>query len=99
MKKIEFERSGGFMGRKVSLSLELDNLPPDQAETLNLLLEEADIFNITEVPVKTPAPDSFTYTITVTTDTGRRTIHTSDTTAPDKLRALITDLSARARAR
>ena len=99
MKKIEFERSGGFMGRKVGLSLDLDNLPPNQAETINRLLDEADFFNLTEVPVKTPAPDSFTYTITVTTDTGKRTIHTTDTTAPDKLRALITDLSARARAR
>jgi hypothetical protein len=99
MKKIEFERSGGLMGRKVSLSLDLDDLPPDQAGTLNRLLDEADFFNLTEVPAKPPAPDSFTYIITVTTDTGKRTIRTTDTTAPSGLRPLITELSARARAR
>ncbi len=99
MTKIEFERTGGLMGRKVSLTLNLEDLPPDQARTLKLLLDEADFFNFPASPEKSPAPDSFTYTITVTTDTHKYTIRTGDTTAPDKLRPLLTDLSARARAR
>ncbi len=99
MTKIEFERTGGFMGRKVSLTLNLDDLPADQAQTLKLLLDEADFFNLPASPEKPPAPDAFSYTITVTTDKRKHTVQTSDTTAPDKLRPLLTDLSARARAR
>jgi hypothetical protein len=99
MRQIDFERSGGFMGRKVSLSLDFDDLPLDQAETLDLLLQEADFFHLEDSPGRPSLPDGFQYTITVTTDSERRTIRTSDTTAPDKLRPLITVLSARARAR
>lgn len=99
MTKIEFERTGGFMGRKVSLTLNLDDLPPDQVQTLQQLIDEADFFNLSDSPAKSSAPDSFTYTITVTTDTRHHTLKTDDITAPDKLRPLLTELSARARAR
>jgi hypothetical protein len=99
MTKIEFERSGGFMGRKVSLSLNLDELPADQAQTLNLLLDKADFFNLSENPTKPPVPDSFMYTITVVTEKRKHTVRTSEHAVPEQLRPLITDLSARARAR
>lgn len=99
MTKIEFERAGGFMGRKVSLSISLDDLPPDQAQTIGLLLDESDFFNLPENPEKTAMPDSFLYTITVTKDKQKHTIHTSETTAPEKLRPLLLDLSSRARAK
>ena len=99
MTKIDFERSGGFMGRKVSLSLNLDDLPTDQARTLSLLLDKADFFNLSDNPARPPMPDAFQYTITVTTDTRRHIIHTTDMTAPEQLRPLLLDLSARARAR
>ncbi len=87
------------MGRKVSLSLNLDDLPPDQAQTLSLLVEKADFFNIAALPEKPAMPDAFMYTITVITETRTHTVRTSETTAPEELRPLITDLSARARTR
>jgi hypothetical protein len=99
MTKIEFERTGGFMGRKVSLSISLDDLPPDQARVLSLLLDESDFFNLPENPIQPAVPDSFHYTIKVKKGLRRRTIHTSDTTAPEKLRPLLIDLSARAQAK
>jgi hypothetical protein len=99
MTKIEFTRTGGFMGRKVNLTIDLDELPPDQAQTLNLLIEQADFFNIPENPPRPPVPDSFIYTITVTKEGRQHTIQTSDMTASEKLRPLLTALSARARAR
>lgn len=99
MKKIEFTRTGGFMGRKVNLTIDLDELPPDQAQTINLLIDQADFFNIPENPPRPSVPDSFIYTITVTSDTLQHTVQTSDMTATEKLRPLLTALSARARAR
>jgi hypothetical protein len=49
--KIVFERTGGIMGRKVSLSLDLDKLSPDQSATLKRLVEESDFFNLDNSPL------------------------------------------------
>lgn len=95
--KIIFERSGGIMGSKTNLSVKLDELPPDQAETLRKLLSDADFFSLSENPPARPSPDAFYYTITVETDTIQHTVHTSDTTAPEELRPLLQELSQRAR--
>lgn len=95
--RIHFERSGGIMGLKSSLLLNLDELPPDQAGTLRLLLDESHFLTLPENPPTHPTPDGFQYTITIETDRITHTIHTSDTTAPDELRPLIQELSQRAR--
>ena len=99
MTRIIFERTGGFMGRRVSLDLDLADLPPDQAAALKLLVDESDFFNLTELTPKTPAPDGFMYSITVENGKLQRTIHASDTNFPQILRPLVDDLLARARAR
>ena len=95
--RIIFERSGGIMGLKSSLTIDLDELPPDQAETLRMLLDEAHFFTPPENPPTRPNPDGFQYMITVKTDANQHTVHTSDTSAPDELRPLLQELSQRAR--
>ena len=95
--QIIFDRSGGFMGIKSSLIVKVDELPPEQAQTLRRLLDEANFFTLPENPTTQPAPDGFQYTITVETDTIAHTVRTSDTSAPDELRPLLQELSQRAR--
>ncbi|MBI5825714.1 MAG: hypothetical protein HZB18_16930 [Chloroflexi bacterium] len=95
--QIIFERSGGIMGLKSSLTLDLNELPLDQAGTLRRLLDEANFFSLTENPPTRPTPDGFQYTLTVVTDTISHTVRTSDTTAPDELHPLLHELSQRAR--
>ncbi|HRQ23082.1 MAG TPA: hypothetical protein PLF42_06590 [Anaerolineales bacterium] len=97
--KIEFERSGGFMGRTVSLSLDLDDLPADQAQALRLLIDNADFFNLPADSPNSPARDAFSYTVAVTDGARQHTVHTDDVSAPESLRPLLMDLSARARGR
>ncbi len=97
MTTILFERTGGFMGRKVSLTLDLDSLPSDQAETLRGLLDNADFFSLTDSPATPPVPDAFLYTITVTTNMVTHTIRASDTALTDSLRPLVEELARRAR--
>jgi hypothetical protein len=97
MTAILFERTGGFMGRKVSLTLDLDSLPSDQAETLRGLLDNADFFSLTEDPAHPPVPDAFVYTLTVTTTLVTHTIRTSDTAMSESLRPLVEELARRAR--
>jgi hypothetical protein len=95
---ITFERTGGFMGRKVSLALELDELPSDQAETLRRHLDEANFFAIEETPAApSPVRDKFHYLVTVETRDVKHTIHTTDAAMPASLRPLIEELSQLAR--
>ncbi len=42
--RIIYERSGGIMGSSSSLTIDLDELPIDQAETLRRLLDEFTFF-------------------------------------------------------
>ncbi len=95
--RIIFDRSGGLMGLKSSLTINLDDLPLDQAGTLRRLLDEANFFTLSENPPTRPNPDGFQYTISVETETIKHTIHTSDTNAPEELRPLLQELSRRAR--
>jgi hypothetical protein len=97
MTKISFERSGGFMGRKVSVTLDLDDLPDKQAELLDDLLDEADFFELPADLTKSAMPDAFTYNITVSSDDKEHSVRCSDSTAPDDLRPLLEELSKQAR--
>lgn len=95
--KIVFERSGGLMGLKSALTIDLNDLPSDQAEALRRLVDEANFFTLTADPFAQSAPDGFQYTITVETEVVRHTLHVSDTTAPAELRPLLKELTQRAR--
>ena len=99
MTTILYERTGGFMGRKVSLTLDLDFLPSDQAETLRGLLDTADFFSLTENPANPPVPDEFIYTLTVNTTLVTHTVRTSDTAMSETLRPLVEELAKQARDR
>lgn len=95
--RIDFEQSGGFMGLIFNLSLDLKDLPPDQAEAIRSHLDTANFFDLPENLVTLARPDEIHYTITVEIDTMKHTVHASDTSAPDELRPLIQELSQRAR--
>ena len=97
MTKISFERSGGFMGKTVSATIDLEDLPEDQAEKLEGMLDEADFFELPEDLTKPPMPDAFTYTITVSTDEKMHCVRVSDATAPEDLRPLLDELNKQSR--
>ena len=97
MMRIIFERSGGFLGTKSSLTIDLDDLPLDKAGMLRRFLDEADFFALTADPPTPPIPDGFQYTLTVETGTARHTVRTTDMTMPESLRSLIDELSQIAR--
>ena len=97
MTKILFERTGGFMGRKVSVTIDLDDLPEEQAEALDELLDDADFFELPADLTRPAIPDAFTYNITVYSDDEQHSVRVSDATAPDDLRPLLEELSNQAR--
>jgi hypothetical protein len=97
MTQITFERTGGLLGRKVHLSLDLDKMPADQSRELQQLINEADFFSLPENLITRPLPDEFIYTISINAAAKRQTVRLSDTSAPEALRPLLADLSRRAR--
>lgn len=97
MTKIFFERSGGFMGRKVTATLDLNELPNDLAETLEEMLDEADFFELPADLTRPPMPDAFTYTITVSSENKQHSVRVTDATAPNELRPLLDELNKQAR--
>jgi hypothetical protein len=97
MTKIFFERSGGFMGRTVRATIDLENLSQDQAEALEEMLDEADFFELPADLTRPPMPDAFTYTITVSSEDRQHSVRVNDATAPDDLRPLLEELNKQAR--
>jgi hypothetical protein len=97
MTKIYYERTGGFMGRKVSMTIDLDDLPEEQAELLDDLLDEADFFELPADLTNPTMPDSFTYNITISSEERQHSVRVSDATAPEDLRPLLEELSRQAR--
>lgn len=99
MMQIVFERTGGIMGRKVSLDLDLDEMPADESATLKRLIDESDFFDLSDAPKKTSRLDEFNYTITIITKTIQHTIRISDSSAPETLRPLLSELSKHLKAK
>lgn len=97
MTEISFERSGGFMGRTVSTTINLADLPKDLAGTLEEMLDKADFFELPADLTRPPMPDAFTYTITVNTEVRHHSVRVSDSTAPNNLRPLLEELNKQAR--
>lgn len=98
MTRILFERTGGFMGRKVRLDLDLDELPAPQAGTLKRLLDQVGFSTLEAVyPAPSSARDVFTYLITVESEGSQYTVQATDLSMPDSLRPLVEELSRLAR--
>lgn len=85
------------MGRKVSTTIDLDDLPDEQAEALEELLDEADFFELPADLTRSPMPDAFTYNITVSSDKRQHSVRCGDATIPDDLRPLLDELNKQAR--
>ena len=79
------------------MTIDLENLPDEQAEMLAGLLDDADFFKLPADLTKAAMPDSFTYQITVSSEKGEHSVRVGDATAPDDLRPLLDELSRQAR--
>ena len=95
--KISFERTGGFAGMRMAITVDADSLPNPDATALRKLVTDADFFNLAVPSAGKVIPDGFQYAITIEGDGKQRTIQITDAAIPDKLRPLLEDLSARAR--
>ena len=90
IKRIKFERTGGFAGIRFAADFEVDDLPKDQAHQILELLDEMDFDELPEqILGNQQVADGFNYSITVVTDKRQQTVTTNDTAAPKKMEPLL----------
>jgi hypothetical protein len=93
MTTITFERSGGLVGNALHLNVDLDDLPEDEAQRLQKMIEDAGFFDIPENLAGRSTADEFQYEITVDNGSEDHTVRTTDTTMPKSLLPLIKELT------
>ena len=101
--KIYLERSGGFAGFPISTTVDIHSLPPDEANKIQGMIDNAKGFfgsNISLSPPPRRAADYYKYKVTVQTEEGtQKTIETNDITMPSELRPLINYLKEKVKKR
>ncbi len=100
--KIYFERTGGFMGRDVSTTVDTNQLPPEEALSLLQKLDKSDFFCLPEtinsgLEGMSGAADRYCYKVTVELAGVQRTVETSEEDAPEELQPLLSELTQLAR--
>ena len=93
MTMINFKRTGGSMGREVTMNLDLSSMPASVESRLQSLLTASNFFEVPVVNDLITSPDEYEYDITVVAGNSIHTIHVSDTSMPDSLRPLVEELT------
>ena len=88
--KISYRRTGGFAGMILSYNIDVDDLPPEEADELGRLISAADFFKLPfEIRSETPGADQFEYTLTIETDEVQHTVKFGDAAMPENLWPLV----------
>lgn len=97
MTKINFRRTGGFLGRELDTDIDLNEMPEDESQEIQRLILETNFFNIPQNLVPPAKPDEYEYTVTVDAGNSHHTVQTTDSSAPESLRPLLEKLSTLAK--
>ena len=95
--RIEFERTGGFAGMRVAVTIDTATLAPEDAQKLQEQVASAKFFHL---PTSLPAPtgaDSFHYQVTIEDQGQRHTVEVGENAASPELKALLRELTRIAR--
>ena len=90
---INFTRTGGAMGKEITMDFDLNNMPASAVQRLNNLLTESNFFEIPLVNSLVSEPDEYEYVISVVAGNAIHTVRATDTSMPKSLRPLIEDLT------
>ena len=93
MTMINFKRTGGSMGREMTMNFDLGTMPGSVAQRLDNLLTSSNFFEVPVVSDLMTQPDEYEYDITVVAGNSIHTVHVSDTSMPAALRPLIEELT------
>ncbi|MBW4469762.1 MAG: hypothetical protein KME45_05085 [Stenomitos rutilans HA7619-LM2] len=85
---ITLERSGGFTGMPLTITVDTATLAPDQIAQLRHLIEAADFFHVSASSMQAQ-PDRFEYEITVQDGDRTHTIAFGEAAIPEPLKPLV----------
>jgi hypothetical protein len=84
--KIFYQRTGGFAGMRISYDIDVEKLPPEEADTLGGLVSKANFFELpSEIQSDQPGADNFHYELTVEIEEQQHTVAFGDATVPENL--------------
>jgi hypothetical protein len=96
--RVHFERSGGFGGLLLTVTIESDTLSVDEQQQLRRLIDEADFFNLpAELSDSSGAVDQFVYKVVVESADRSHSVQTTEAAAPTTLQPLLDWLTRAAR--
>ena len=87
--RISFERSGGFAGMLMSVSVDTNKLAPTEASQVKSLVEESGFFELPEAIATSAQPDRFQYHLTVAEPKRKHTVTVSESSMPGTLKPLV----------
>ena len=93
MTMINFKRTGGTLGKEMSMNFDLDSMPGSVGRRLQSLLTSSNFFDIPLVNDLSAGADEFQYDMTVVAGNSIHTIHVTETSMPDSLRPLVEELT------
>jgi hypothetical protein len=100
VRKIKFERTGGFAGIRIATEIEVEDLPEEQRDEILELLDDVDF---EELPAKPsgdlPVPDEFVYSIVVEAGEKQYQVVAGESALPQDLQPLIELLEKHAKRR
>jgi len=98
IKRIKFERTGGFAGIRLAADIELDEMPKEQTEEILEMLDDMDFDELPEhLTGKSNVADGFNYCITVKSDKREHTVTADESAIPEKMEPLLELLTKIAR--
>ena len=98
--RIEFERSGGFMGLRQAISLDTSSMEPEEATELFKLVEKSKFFDLPNEMLSTSeGADHFQYRLTIEYSETTHTVTLLDIDTPDDLQPLLQRLNLMVRTR
>jgi hypothetical protein len=95
---ITFERTGGFAGMRLAVTIDTHQLSPEEAKELEEMVEAAGFFDLpAKISSESPGADRFHYKLTVEAEGQRHTVELGEAAAPEPLRTLLRRLTTVAR--
>jgi len=97
--QIYFQRTGGFVGMKMTANLDSLDFSMDEQQELVQLIRQADFFRLpTRIMSKMSQPDRFQYLLTIRDETlGDKTVEVGEEALSPELKPLVDFLMARLR--
>ncbi len=93
--RIELARSGGVAGITLRSSLDTSDLPPEEADMMESLVDNADLDRLPAVAARPGAVDRFQYDLVVTRGGQRHVVSVGEKELTPQLRQLIDEVMAR----